>query len=102
MSFSVLPQKTEIKSIAARTKAFNVKWDAMTKQTSGYQIQYSTSNKFASDNKLVNITSNTTVSKTIENLKANQKYYVRVRTYKTVNGKNYYSHWSAIKSVTMK
>ena len=35
-------------------------------------------------------------------LKAKKKYYVRVRTYKTVSGTNYYSGWSAKKYVTTK
>ena len=29
----------------------------------------------------------------------NQRYYIRIRTYKTVSGKKYYSAWSAVKSV---
>ena len=33
---------------------------------------------------------------------AKKKYYVRVRTYKTVNGKKVYSSWSKVKSVKTK
>ena len=43
-----------------------------------------------------------TTSKTVKKLKAKKKYYVRVRTYKTVKKKNYYSKWSANYSVTTK
>lgn len=32
-------------------------------------------------------------------LKAKKKYYVRVRTYKTVGGVKYYSPWSKVKKV---
>ena len=39
-------------------------------------------------------------SKKITKLKAKKKYYVQIRTYKTVSGKNYYSSWSRVKSVT--
>jgi len=35
-------------------------------------------------------------------LKSGRKYWVRVRTYKTVNGKKYYSAWSKVKTVTVK
>ena len=35
----------------------------------------------------------------VKNLKGN---YVRVRTYKTVSGKNYYSKWSNVKKVKIK
>lgn len=38
----------------------------------------------------------------ISKVTAKKKYYVRIRTYKTVNGKNYYSDWSAKKSVKTK
>jgi hypothetical protein len=37
-------------------------------------------------------------SKKIKKLKAKKKYYVRIRTYKKVNGRSYYSAWSAKKS----
>lgn len=41
-------------------------------------------------------------SKKIIKLKAKKLYYVQVRTYKTVNGKKYYSSWSSRKSVKSK
>lgn len=71
-------------------------------RVTGYQIQYSTSATFASGNKTVYVTSNKTASKAIKNLKAKKKYYVRIRTYKTVSGTKYYSDWSAKKYVTTK
>ena len=42
------------------------------------------------------------VSKKITKLKKNKKYYVQIRTYKTVNGKKCYSKWSAKKSIKTK
>ncbi|MGI6170795.1 MAG: hypothetical protein ACOYIC_03550 [Butyricicoccus sp.] len=48
------------------------------------------------------ITSNKTVSKKVTKLTAKKKYYVRIRTYKTVSGKKYYSSWSKAKTVTTK
>ena len=41
-------------------------------------------------------------SKKITKLSAKKKYYVQVRTYKTVSGKTYYSSWSSVKSVKTK
>lgn len=78
-----------------------VKWNKNAKAT-GYLIQYSMSSTFASGNKSVNVTSAATVSKTIGSLTARKRYYVRVRAYKTVGGKNYYSAWSAAKNVATK
>ncbi len=42
-----------------------------------------------------------TTSKTVKG-KAGKKYFVRIRTYKTVGGKKYYSAWSKAKTVTVK
>ena len=37
--------------------------------------------------------------KKVRRLKARKYYYVQVRTYKKVSGKNYYSGWSKVKRV---
>ena len=68
----------------------------------GYQIQYSQSKTFASGNKSATAVGATTGSKTISGLTSGKTYYVRVRTYKKLDGKNYYSAWSAMKSVKVK
>ena len=75
-------------------------------QTTGYQVQYGTDKNFKKNNKTVTISKNSTTSKSVGKLKAKKKYYVRVRTYKTVKfgGKRVklYSGWSKAKSVTTK
>ena len=48
------------------------------------------------------ITKNNTTSYTIKNLKKGKTYYVKVRSYKTVNGKKYYSNYSTVKTVKIK
>lgn len=65
---------------------------------SGYQIQYGTKKNFKGA-KAVNTKATT---KTLTKLAKNKKYYVRVRTYKVVDGKTYYSSWSGSKTVTIK
>lgn len=99
--FKINPKSTSISSLKAKSKGFTVKIKKQTTQTTGYQIQYSTSNKFKSA-KTVTITKNKTVSKTISKLKRKKRYYVRVRTYKVVNGTKYYSSWSSAKYITTK
>lgn len=64
-------------------------------------MQYSTSSKFKSA-KTVTVKGYKSTSKTITKLTKNKKYYVRVRTYKTVSKTNYYSGWSGAKAVTIK
>ena len=103
--FTIKPKATSISSLTAGSKKFTVKWKKQATQTTGYQVQYSASSKF-SKAKTVTVGKNKTVSKKISKLSGKKKYYVRVRTYKTVkiNGKSIriYSGWSKAKTVTTK
>jgi len=92
---------TSISSIKVKNEAITIKWKKKSGIT-GYQIQYSTNSKFKKGNKSIKIKSAKTVSKKITKLKAAKKYYVRIRTYKIVNKKTYYSNWSKKKCVTTK
>ena len=99
--FKINPKGTTLKTPTAGSKSFTAKWTKQSTQTSGYQLQYSTSSKFTNA-KTVTISSNKTISKKITKLTAKKKYYVRIRTYKTVSGTKYYSAWSSVKTVTTK
>lgn len=101
-------KKPNIKKLKKAKKAFKVTWKKVS-GVKGYQIQYSTSKKFTKKKtQSVTIKNNKAKnpSKTIKKLKSKKKYYVRVRTYKTVkvNGKSVkvYSKWSSVKSVKTK
>lgn len=84
------PQNTSSRKIT-------VKWKKNSK-ASGYQIQYATSKKFSGGNKTKTITGKSTVSTVISGLIKGKTYYVRIRSYRTVNGIKYYSSWSSVKS----
>ncbi len=64
----------------------------------GYEVQYSTSSKFTT--KTTKKVSMKKTKTTIKKLKKKKTYYVRVRAYKTVNGKKVYSDWSSVKKVS--
>lgn len=67
------------------------------KDIAGYQISYSTSKSFSKNAaKTVNSQKNKI---TISNLNKKNVYYIKVRTYKTVNKKKYYSKWSTAKKL---
>ena len=102
LSFTINPKGTTISSLSKTKKAFTAKWKKQSAQTSGYQLLYSTNSKFKSRNKYVTVSSYKTTSKTIKKLAAKKKYYVKIRTYKSVSGKKYYSGWSAAKTVVTK
>lgn len=85
------------------TKATNVKGKKAkitvkkAASVTGYQIQYGTKKNFKGAKSVKTKATTKTVSKL-----AKKKYYVRVRTYKVVSGKTYYSSWSGAKTVTIK
>ena len=101
-NFSILPNGTSIKKISpAGSKKMKINWKKQTSQTSGYQIQYSVNKNFKKSKKET-VKKNKTVSKTVKGLKKGKKYYVRIRTFKTVGGKKYYSSWSKAKTIKIK
>ena len=95
------PAKTSFKKLTAGKKKITLKWKKQTKNTTGYIIQYSTNKKFKKA-KSVTVKKNKTVKKVIKKLKSKKKYYFRIRTYKKVGKKKYYSAWSKKKSITIK
>lgn len=96
-----VPERVKLTSVKnTSAKKIKVKWKKGIEIT-GYQIQYSLKSNFKSAKKTT-IKKATTVSKVLKGLKKGKKYYVRIRTYKTVGGKKYYSSWSAKKKVTIR
>ena len=95
------PKSTNTKKIKAAKKAISVTWKKVS-GVKGYQIQVATDKKFKKNKKTVTIKKQKTTKTTVKKLKAKKKYYVRVRTYKIVNGKKVYSSWSKVKSVKAK
>lgn len=84
--------KTKIKKLKAKKKGLKVTWKKC-KGVNGYQIQYSRKKNFKKS-KILTIKKASKKSTTIKKLKRKKKYFVRIRTYKTVGGKTYRSAWS--------
>lgn len=95
------PKNTSIKKLKKGKKSITISW-SKTAGVKGYQIQLATDKKFKKNKKSVTIKKQKTTKTTVKKLKGKKKYFVRVRTYKTVNGKKVYSSWSKIKSVKTK
>ena len=103
LTYYISPKGTTVSKITSpKAKQLKVTWSKQTKDTNGYQIQIATDSKFTKDVKDFTVTSNKTTSKTLTNLKSKKKYYVRIRTYKTVKGVKCYSTWSGSKTFTTK
>ncbi len=105
-TFTIRPQKTSLKKITARSRGLRVTWKKQTTQTDGYQIQYSTNRSFKGKAAKIAEAGKKGTAKNISRLKGKKKYYVRIRTYKTVkvNGKKrtLYSDWSKSKTIRTK
>ena len=105
LTYRILPKGTSISKLTAGKKQFTAKWSAQTAQTTGYELQYSTKSSM-SGAKTVTVGKTKTTSSTVKKIKGKKKYYVRIRTYKTVKigGKSVklYSAWSKVKSVKTK
>ena len=95
------PAQVAVNKPQAKEKAVVVTWKKV-KNVSGYEVQLATDKKFKKNKKKVNIKKPNASKKTVKKLKKNKKYYVRVRSYKIVNGKKVYGKWSKVKSVKTK
>ncbi len=96
LTFKINPKAASVNTLTAGSKKLTVKLNRSLQQSTGYQIQYSTSKTFKNA-KTKTITSYKTSSTNLTGLKGKTTYYVRVRTYKTVGKTKYYSNWSSYK-----
>ena len=106
-TFKIVPKGTSIKKLKNYRKAVKVKWKKQKTKMSksritGYQIVLATNSKFTKNKKTITVKGYNKNSKEVKNLKGGKKYYVKIRTYKTVSGINYYSPWSKVKIVKTK
>ena len=89
----------KLKSVARRTVL--VKWKKI-KSVNGYQIQCARNKKFTKGKKTKKVSGYKKTSIRLRKLKSGKRYYVRVRTYKKLNGKTYYSAWSKVKKIRVR
>ena len=98
-------KKTEITKFKVGKNSFTITFKKQTKNTTGYQISYSTK-KNLSDDKKKTVANSKKSTATISELKSKKKYYIRIRTYKDVkvNGKTVkmYGEWSEKETITTK
>ncbi len=98
------PKAVKLTGLSAQASGHAIKasWSKVGGTASGYQIYW------AKDKSFNNVVAKTTVSGqsktsyTGRNFTKGNRYYVKIRAYKTVNGKKYYGSWSNVKSVKAK
>lgn len=99
-TFKINLKKVSLSSVKAQKKKMVVYWKK-TGGNQGYQVQYSTSKRFSSNVKTLRVSAGKK-SVTIKNIPAKKRYYVRIRSYKKVGNKIWYTGWSKAKNIRTK
>lgn len=92
-------KKPSISKITTTSKKATVKWKKVS-GASGYYIYMSTSKN--GKYKKIKTVGKSSTSCTKTKLAKNKKYYFKIRSYKTVDGKKIYSSCSSVKSIKIK
>lgn len=96
-TFKIKPKKAAVrKATAQKNRKLKVTWKRDSLAT-GYQVVVGTNAKVTKNKKVINVTRNKTTSKTFKKLKKGKRYYVKVRSYKKVDGKKLYGAYSKAK-----
>lgn len=95
MPYVITPKRTKINNVKLVKNKYKITFKKV-KNIDGYEIQTSKNKQFSQNAKLSKcITDNTIVF-----AKTNNIDYIRVRTFKNVDGIKYYSSWSNIMKIT--
>lgn len=98
---ATLKKETIKKAVSTKTKTAKLTW-TKDKNATGYQIAYTYQKGFKKNVKYTLVKNNTKTSTTLKKLKKGKTLYVKVRSYKTVNGKKVYGKYSTVKKVKIK
>ena len=99
-SFVIQPKAVAGLALKAGSKQITVSWKKGANNV-GYELQYGLKKSFSGAKK-VTISKNTTLKRVLKGLQTGKTCYVRIRAYKKVSGKTYYSAWSGTKSAKVK
>ena len=98
ITVTVNPTGTTFRSVYnAKGQKLKAYWKKNS-SVSGYQLQYGTSKQFT-NGKTVTLKSANCTGAVRTKLRKGKTYCVRIRTYKKVGGKTYYSAWSKTRQV---
>lgn len=101
ITITVQPKKQTV-SLSNKTKGqLKITWKHDSK-ASGYQVVYATNKSFTKNVTTVTVKKNTVKSYTAKGLAKGKTYYVKVRAYKTADGKKIYGSYSTVKNVKVK
>ena len=93
-------KKPAIAKVTAGKKSVTVQWNKVS-SAAGYKIYRATA-KNGKYTCVKTVKNGKTVKWTNKNLKGHKKYYYKIRAYKKIDGKIYYTKYSAVKSIKTK
>ena len=92
--------KATLKTAKSQKNKVTLKWKKAN-GVSGYEI-YQAIGKNGTYKKVATVKKASKITYVDKKLKTGKKYYYKIRTYKTVNGKKVYGEYSAVKTVKIK
>lgn len=92
------PQNIKIKK---DQKKITISWGKVPAVT-GYKVYIASNSKFTKKKKIKTVKANKKLNYSIKTPVVKRTFYIKVRAYKTINGKNYYSKTSKVKKLTTK
>lgn len=100
--FIIIPKGTSIKSVKGGSGSVTAQWKKQAKQTDGYILWISDSKDMDGSGREIYVPGSQNTSQVIGQLERKQTYYVRIRTYKEIDGIAVCSKWSKVKKVKTK
>ena len=93
LSFIINPKSPVLTGFEEKSNGIKVTWKKMTAQVTGFQIQIASNTKFTKNKVQATVSDNKKTSKLIKCSNPDKIRTCRIRAYKVVNGKKYYSEW---------
>lgn len=96
ISVKTVPPTVKDVKVTPSLETASVKW-AKAEGVKGYKVEYSTSKKFTKKTtKTTTVKKGSTVKATLKKLSPGKTYYVRVRSYTSLNGTTHYGEYSKV------
>ena len=99
-TFKISTAKQKITKIKTAKGGFTAKWKKQS-MADGYQLKYANNSDFE-NGKSKYVKTNSTTSLSVSKLRSGKTYFVKVRSYTTVDGKKIYGDWSDVEAITTK
>ncbi len=98
VTITVKPSKPKIKDLSSKSNRITIRWDKLDDNITGYQIAYK---RVGSESyKCKTYKGSSLTKKTLKGFSGGT-YYVKMRSYKVVDGKRIYSGWSTVKKINI-